>query len=218
MKSSVRVWEKKYVLVEDYKELCYDLLVWSRNLVQGHCEPFIYKCICAVWAKFDQRERTNGMEKYFSQKSFMIIIFDPVKFFKNIAHSLYPKTIVGEVRPRFGKGNIIHGSGKNFTHRSTMTLSFDFKIWFNEQNIIHKVVSYCMFLLFSGQNSETYLRLKKFPNGCTSPRSDDWKNPNSVQVWYIHCLPVHQEQRFLIHLILNLTLLLYLVVYHKVWF
>lgn len=136
-----------------------------------------------------------------------------LKIYSRTLHTLYPKTIVGEVRPRFGKGNIIHGSGKNFTHRSTMTLSFDFKIWFNEQNIIHKVVSYCMFLLFSGQNSETYLRLKKFPNGCTSPRSDDWKNPNSVQVWYIHCLPVHQEQRFSIHLILNLTILLYLVVY-----
>lgn len=87
-----------------------------------------------------------------------------LKIYSRTLHTLYPKTIVGEVRPRFGKENIIHGSGKNFTHRSTMTLtvlSFDFKTWFNEQNIIHKVVSYCMFLLFSGTKQWNLLKIKE---------------------------------------------------------
>lgn len=93
-----------------------------------------------------------------------------LKIYSRTLHTLYPKTIVGEVRPRFGKGNIIHGSGKNFTHRSTMTLSFDFKIWANEQNIIHKVVSYCMFLLFSGTKQWNLLKIKEISKWLHIPK------------------------------------------------
>lgn len=79
MLSSEGVWdefsqgERKYGQEEDYKELCYNLLLWSRNQVQCHCKCFTYTLymhsLCVAWTKIDPRERINGMENFFSHKS-----------------------------------------------------------------------------------------------------------------------------------------------------
>lgn len=102
-----------------------------------------------------------------------LLLYLILKIYSRTLHTLYPKTIVGKVRPRFGKRGYNMVLTRILHTGSTTTLSFDFKTWFNEQSIIHKVVSFCMFCCFYGINNETYLRLKKFLNGCTSPRSDD---------------------------------------------
>lgn len=67
----------------------YNLDIWFTNIIQGHCKSFDQRhYVGGVWARLEQRKKTNAPDKDFSIHSSTTFTFDVENWFKVTVHPL----------------------------------------------------------------------------------------------------------------------------------